>query len=87
MEFLVIPERIQLERFMPVKCFRKIRNTSRVISFLSLLLEFPEISVAIAIFTVNPAHLHYNELHRGITLWMLIASFTEEMWILPRPKR
>ena len=45
MEFSVIPGRIQMERFIPVKNFRKKGNTFRGISFFSLLPEFPKISV------------------------------------------
>ena len=45
MEFSVIPGRIQMERFIPVKNFRKKGNPFRGISFFSLLPEFPKISV------------------------------------------
>ena len=45
MEFSVIPGRIQIERFIPVDCFRKKGNTFRGISYFSLFPEFPEISV------------------------------------------
>ena len=47
MEFTGIPVRIQMEWFIPVHVenFRKKGNTFRGISFFSLLLEFPEISV------------------------------------------
>ena len=42
MEFSVIPGRIQIERFIPVDCFRKKGNTFRGISYFSLFPEFPE---------------------------------------------
>ena len=45
MEFSVIPGRIQMERFIPVRSFRKKGNTFRGISFFSLLPAFPKISV------------------------------------------
>ena len=45
MEFLVIPGRIQMERFIPVESFRKKGNTFWGIPFFSLLPEFPKISV------------------------------------------
>ena len=45
MEFWVIPERIQMERFIPVENFRIKGNNFRGIFFFSLLPEFQEISV------------------------------------------
>ena len=45
MEFSVIPQKIQMERFIPVENVRKKGNTFRSISFFSLLPEFQEISV------------------------------------------
>ena len=42
MAFSVIPDRIQMERFIPVENFRKKGNTFRGISFFPLLPEFPE---------------------------------------------
>ena len=44
-KFSVIPGRIQMERFIPVKNFRKKGNTFRGISFFSLWPEFPKIYV------------------------------------------
>ena len=40
LEFSVIPGRIQMERFIPVECFRKKGSTFRGIPFFSLLLVY-----------------------------------------------
>ena len=68
MEFSEIPERIQMERFIPVECFRKKGNTFRGIPFFSLWPECPEISVPFVhdLSTITsarenrPFHLFFN---------------------------
>ena len=151
MEFSVIPERIQMERFIPVESFRKKGDAFRSISFFPLLLEFPKISVpfvhsySVRLFTVIllrknakdlkdggrfPKRLSLHcvsllvgsvggcfrtqlqpcrwkritfcgrylcfsftfqraspELHRGKKMWMPIASFPDDMWMLQQLER
>ena len=71
MEFSVIPERIQMERFIPVESFRKKGNAFRSISFFPLLLEFPKISVpfvhsySVRLFTVILLRKNAKDLKDG----------------------
>ena len=148
MEFLIIPARIQMERLIPVECFRKTpfevflfcrfpRNSRKFLYHLSALTSarlltvvlprknakdlkdggrFPKrlsiqcVSLLVGIIgggfrtLLQPCrwkrikfcgrHLcfsftcvirdseHASELQRGKTMWMLIADFLDEMWML-----